>query len=292
MRKFLFNVIYFLLFLLVCNSILNYAGNKLYMSNYKKYSLNFRSYLLSDSHALPLKNMIEGYGVYNFSSGSESYYDMKRKLNFLIKNTLVDTVYINVDDHSLNNYRDRLNNLDRSVYYSTLSDYDNMVSYLRDKMIFHVAFFNPKKRTLLKRYISNYFVSSKNNKTPLDIKETRTWFELNTEERFASAKKRYEYQFSKTQKSTKLQHALEEIIQICEDNNIVLIGIKFPLTQEYAEFIEEDILVATDLFKKRKLKILDYSKIFEKEPQYFYDQDHLNKIGAKELISKMFVNDM
>ena len=60
-----------------------------------------------------------------------------------------------------------------------------------------------------------------------------------------------------------MQHALEKIIQICEDNNIVLIGVKFYCTREYAEFIENNFLVATD---------------------------HLNKKGANELISKMFVN--
>ena len=72
MKKFIKNITFFLLILVVLNVILWVAANKLYYGEYLDYSLNFNSYLVCDSHGLPLKNYTEKYGVYNFSGGSDS----------------------------------------------------------------------------------------------------------------------------------------------------------------------------------------------------------------------------
>ena len=126
MRKFIIKTIYFSFILIIINVILNHYGNNIYLNNYKNYSSKFNSFLLADSHGLPLKNYTEKNGVYNFSAGSDSYFDMKRKINFLLTQTKVDTIYITVDDHTLSPYREKTNNLDRSIYFSTINDYSNV----------------------------------------------------------------------------------------------------------------------------------------------------------------------
>ena len=86
MHKFLIKFFYFSIVLIITNTLLNHFGNKVYLAKYLNYSLNFNSFLLSDSHGLPLSNNTEKNGVYNFSASSDSYFDMKRKINLFPKN--------------------------------------------------------------------------------------------------------------------------------------------------------------------------------------------------------------
>lgn len=78
--------------------------------------------LLSDSHGAALGNLTEKINVYNFSMGSDSYFDMETKLIYLIKNSNVNKILIIVDDHTLSTYREKLNNIDRSSYYKSINE--------------------------------------------------------------------------------------------------------------------------------------------------------------------------
>lgn len=67
-----------------------------------------------------------------------------------------------------------------------------------------------------------------------------------------------------------------------------LIGLKFPLSKEYISAIENLTYGAEEVFKKYRLPIFDYEKIFIEEPEYFENQDHLNELGGSELVEKIF----
>ena len=111
--------------LMVLNVIMYYFGEKYYFKGYYEYSLAYDTYILADSHGLVLENDSEIYGAYNFSAASDSYIDMLRKIKYLARNTNIQKVYITVDHHTLSPYRERINNTDRSTFYSTSEDYDS-----------------------------------------------------------------------------------------------------------------------------------------------------------------------
>ncbi|XMO85260.1 hypothetical protein AAFN75_10720 [Algibacter sp. AS12] len=286
MQKFLVKFSCFFFLLILLNALLNHYGNKIYLASYKNYSTNFNSFLLSDSHGLPLSNNAEKNGIFNFSAGSDSYFDMKRKINFLLKRTCVDTIYLTVDDHTLSPYRERQNNLDRSIYFSTTNDYSNILLFLKEKIIFNIAFFHPKKRTLLKKYIISFFNTKKNdNKT---ITQNTSWDKKSKKEQINSSIIRFNSQFPGIKNSKALEQTLIEIIQLCKKENITLIGLKFPLSKEYINIMGHNTYGANKIFKDYNLKVLDFKNKFVLEDKYFLNQDHLNEEGGTQLIEILF----
>jgi len=286
MRKFIIKTIYFSFILIIINVILNHYGNNIYLNNYKNYSSKFNSFLLADSHGLPLKNYTEKNGVYNFSAGSDSYFDMKRKINFLLTQTKVDTIYITVDDHTLSPYREKTNNLDRSIYFSTINDYSNVFLFLKEKTVFNIAFLQPKKRTILKKYISSFFKMNDNGNSKT-ITNT-PWAKMSKKEQFNSSKNRFDSQFPTIDRSKLLEQTLLEIILLCKKNNIALIGLKFPLSQEYIEIMENQTYGASKIFNENGLKVLDFKSKLILEDKLFSNQDHLNDEGGIQFKNILF----
>ena len=86
MKRFIFNIISFVLLLLIINTIFFRITYKLYLQPYEDVSFKHEIYLLSDSHGEALGGL-DAYGIYNFSAGSDSYYDMQRRVEYLIIKT-------------------------------------------------------------------------------------------------------------------------------------------------------------------------------------------------------------
>jgi len=293
MKKFLYQTFFFCCILLTINFILYFIGERLYTGNYKEYSLNFNSYLLSGSHGNALNDNTEEFGVYNFSDHSDSYIDMKRKLKFLIKHTHIDTVYITVEDHTLSPYREYKNNLDRSKFYKIPSDYNYLFQYYIDKYVNnYLTLLSPKTGKVIKKY---YFTKLKNStffgKVNDSINIKKDFSKLSKEKKNERLLARYNEQYTFTEKSILLKQTLLEIIAICKKNNIVLIGVKFPLSKEYLELINGKSYGADKIFKKEGLLILDYKNEYISKTNYFLDEDHLNEKGGREFTKLLFAKD-
>lgn len=292
MKKFIKNISYFLILLFIINLALYYYGNKLYYNKYSSPSLEFDSYLLADSHGGRLYDFTEKYGVYNFSDGGDSYFDMYRKTLYLINNTKVDTIFITVDDHTLTPYREKLNNLDRSIKYCTKNDFNNFYSYLKEAYFnYYIMFFQPKVRSLIKLYFESKIKSIFSpNRNSSQKKRTIKWKMRTIADRIQSSQKRAELQFSEKEVSITLSKSLVDIINICNENSITLIGIKFPLASEYIQVLGNSTSHAQQLFKEKNLKVYDMRNIFINNSEYFENQDHLNKVGGKLFVDKLFSN--
>lgn len=106
----------FLSLLLICNTIVYLFAQDVYHESYNKVpDKSFDSFIFADSYGMALRDYGEEYNVYNFAMASDSYFDIKRKLSYLIRNDYqINTVYIGVDNHSLSTNREHMNNLDRS----------------------------------------------------------------------------------------------------------------------------------------------------------------------------------
>lgn len=90
-----------------------------------------------------------------------------------------------------------------------------------------------------------------------------------------------------------------QTIRLLEQNNKTVILIKFPLTEEYLEAVEETGMSITNFYKEESyllekfpnLYILDHQNIYKENKSLFSDSDHLNIQGA-ELFSKKINEDL
>ena len=290
MKKFIKHSLLFLLILLGINTIIYFAGRSLYFGDYSNVSTSFRSYLLADSHGLPLKNLTEKYGVYNFSAGSDSYFDMYRKVVYLIKNTAVDTIYITADDHTLGEYRENNNNSDRSVIFSVPDQFDSYYDYVKDRYIkYYIALFQPKLRYIIRSYlVSKLKAALQSGKQRSSNNKQSTWQAMDSNERMKFSQRRALTQFPDDKNSVNLEKNLTAIIKLCRQNNIVLIGVKFPLTSEYVKVTANKSYWADRVLTLSGYQVLDFSKFYSDNSDYFVDQDHLNETGGRNFVNLLF----
>jgi hypothetical protein len=289
MKQFLFKVIFILSIVLVFNLALFFLSQKLYFNEYTQFSLDYDSYLLADSHGVAaLSNLAEQYGIYNFSHGSDTYLDMYRKLTFLIDRKQIDTIYIVADEHALSPYRETTNNLDRSLYYSNPSEFDNYYEYFKANYIKkYLVIFQPK----IGDFIQSFIYAKIKNKIVNGINKTETWAEMSIDNRMKMAEIRVLEQFPSNDRSIRLEQTLLEIISTCKQNNITLIGIKFPLPLEYITTLGNRTYNIGNIFKSNNITILDYTRAFIYNNEYFNDADHLNELGRHEFI-KLLLEDI
>ena len=278
MKKFIINIISFIFILALLNLAVKLMLNDIYFRSYSEVELNKEVYLLADSHGEALGEF-HNQNIYNFSAASDSYFDLKRKLKYLIRNSNVKSIILTADDHTLSPYRNNLNNEDRSVYFTSGEDFSNPLEFLWERYVdFNLVILNPKYGPLLKSYLK-----SKLRPSSLEQNSDK-WSDLSEDAKKQAALKRFEKQFTYKNQSSTLRSEMREIISLCQQNNINIIGIKFPLSEVYNETIGENSFGAEEEFRKRRVNILNFNKTDSfKSQTLFKDQDHLNKRGAKLL---------
>lgn len=277
MKKFLINgFIFFLIFSLL--NIPFYAiVDKVYWRYYKNVKTDFNKFIFADSHGIRLR--AEMHGFFNFSAGSDNYADMLRKLNYLRRKTQVDTVIISAEDHTLSNYREILNNKDRSAHYTNHRDYDNIYQYWKEKYIKnYYVLLNSKQRDIVYTYLKKNLFGKKVSEN--EIK--KEWLDYSEEERILKATSRAKTQFNKYKKSEVVEKSLRNLIETCLENNIYIVGVKFPLTKLYMEIINDQSFYADSVFLEYNIPVYDFTKLYVDRDDYFVDQDHLNREGSKE----------
>jgi len=283
MRKFIIDVFKFLVILLIFNGLCYFFATRYYYKGYgqipnKRYS----KFIMADSHGLPIGKFSEQFNVYNFSAGSDSYFDIKRKIRYLLKKDYdVKVVYITVDDHMLSPYRESTNNLDRSVFLTSIIDYDTYISYLKEKVIkYYFPIFQPKIGSVFRSYLKSKIRKNVNeNKISAD---NNYWWKLPENQKKILADNRIQSHFCSKNKSEILEKELLEIINLCQDNDIELIGVKFPLTRTYLKSLGTSNYGADELFYSNGLKVIDQKSVFVDNDEYFFNQDHLNTQGGKK----------
>lgn len=291
MKKFILRILVFLGIILSFNFFLfQYSYDNYYGKYYKKPNAKYKSFLFADSHGAYLGKITQKYDVYNFSSPSESYLDIKRKLNYLIDQKYkIDTVYISLDDNLFSQSRDLSNNNDKSIIYTSKNDYSNLFIYYWDRFFkFYFPIFNTKISSFIK---ANTFASiisliSPKSKSVVNI-HLKDWYKLEDNIKKQESLKRKDNMFS-IEKSIISEKNLIEIISICKNKNIKIIGIKFPLTRSFIKEIDQIPYSPSQIFIKYKIPFLDFEKLYVKKDFYFTDQDHLNEIGGKEFVKIVF----
>lgn len=278
MHTFFRNIVLFIIPLLLINLWFYSIVYTLYLQEYEKVDLNYKTYFLADSRGTPLLKEDSLHSFYNFSAPSDSYEDMDRKLNFLIENSAIERLVITVDDHTLSKYREQSNNEDRSIYFANVSSFKEIYGLFKDKYLNRFfPLLSPKGRDI----IISYF--SKKEKG----KKTQEWSAISEVNRLERCKIRIAYQFPNDEKSEILNKSLQEIIKSCKDNNIKLYGLKLPLAKEYIQAQGDKSYGADNIFLDENIKFIDFTKEYWFQESFFFNEDHLNKIGGADLTKRL-----
>ncbi|MCH7398714.1 hypothetical protein MM236_11985 [Belliella sp. DSM 107340] len=286
LKLFLKQVFVFLLVLSIVNVLLFFLISGFYIKDYEEVDLNYSEFLLADSHGTPLGDFTEIHDVHNFSSQSDSYLDMERKLQFLIRNTKVHRVYISVDDHTLSTTREDQNNLDRSSFYTDQNDFPSYRAYFFNKYLkYYCIFLNDRYSLIIKNFLQDeLFDYSKWG----GVRSKAAWEDLNIPEQEKQSLDRIENYFVDSIPSKEMTMALERIIKICKLNKIDLVGLKFPLSKTYYGMLGEESYGADSLFIRNKLIVVDFDDLFLEQDSLFRDMDHLDRDGGEIFADILF----
>jgi len=280
MRRFIKNSLHFAMYVVLINFVCFVVVKITYYDEYSAFDGSYGTYLFSDSHGHQLDSLTESIGIYNFSDPSDSYEDMFRKIKYTVANSEVKKIILSADLHNLSTYREEHNNLDRSAIYATKADYKYSFGQFKERYFRrYVPLLNGKSRDALLLELKSLI--------PQTIAPVPLWSEKSNMERLADAKKRTDIHFEGSERSKKMEELLLQITTLCQENNIELQGILFPLTPEYRSEKKGRGYDAAALLSQQNVHILDYSSLFENRSDYFRDQDHLNDFGAAAFVKQL-----
>ncbi|GGD30235.1 hypothetical protein [Flavobacterium orientale] len=280
MRKFIKKIVLFFAFFILINAIIYFLFINDTHNDYNDFNKNGSVYLMADSHGEALKKYPDDFGIVNFSYESDSYFDIERKLNFLIKETNIKKIVISIDNHCFSNYRENINNIDKSIYFESVCS-DNASAYenFKNKYIrYYFPVFNSNSPTIIKIDIFKMLSNRKQGSANL-----KNWNSLTESEKTKQSISRLEVQFESKKNSQKLLDHFAKIISIANKNKVEIIAIKFPISKNYYKnLMKFDSLNVDHLLKDKKIKIIDFQKVYFDNDTFFSDADHLNDIGGLE----------
>jgi hypothetical protein len=247
------------------------------------------SFMMGDSHAGVIRQQdLDRLNTTNFAFNSESYFDVYNKLHYLSDRFRVDTLYLCVDNHTLSMYRQSWTNRARSIYFSDFKHYTDYYNIsrrdyiLKKYLYFRFPLFDTSHSKVLKEKIGSVLRGEKPGNY-----DTYDFSKVAVERRIERSRQRISTQFPEEPASVLLTGCLEEIISLCRAEEIVLIGVKFPLTREFYEELGDRSYKADSIFELHHLPVLDYSRVYLDSISYFRDQDHLNHKGSAKFVRLM-----
>lgn len=276
MRAFFLSIIDYILIILALNFVIYFHWNgkvESYTADINKH-FNYNTFLFADSHGNCLHKKANYFHINNLSSSSDSYEDIRRKLEYLLlKNTEIDTIVISVDPHMLSTYRENKNN---DMYSATLSK-----PYMK-----YFPSLIGQYTTSIPGLIQIWF-NSQNNLQAND--SAHNYAMLTNEVRSTGIMIRFKDQFKRHKKSSHLRGELEQIISICKENDIKIFGLKFPLVREYAYMAEGSNFGADKIFYEQDIPVIDCQNLIFDYSMY-KDQDHLTEEGGYILLGVISKN--
>lgn len=304
MKKFLKSLLYFLLLWCVVNFIVYRLI--VYPEVYQEYEIrysdaeleSFNKYIMADSRGWRLTKgnptveaKLKANKTLNLSYGSDSYFDILFKLKYLLaKGITLDTLYISADEHMISKYRLKANNRYRSIKMADYKTYSAFFKITRAEFVIrkyllpYFPLIKPDNSKLIREYL--YSKIRHDNRAKNEIK----WAMIPEKEKNARCHTRFDSHFPDNYFSVKLCNALKSIIQLARDNNIKVVGVKFPVAPNYLELLNHLPFHSLTVFNTYNVKVLDFQSIMDND-NYFSNQDHVNRIGALRVAEIMFENE-
>ena len=245
--------------------------------------LHARVIIFGDSHADQITEGMLPDGVVNLSFGGDSLKDICLKLEYVLeRSNSIRTVILPADYHHFFRYRLVSNNkayvriISQQVSFRRLYPSEGSLPLWLEHISRFPAFDNNAyvfTRKKFMTYLRSVFLHKMTAKE-LD------WKKLSEEGRGMRAQRRSHDQFSEGM-SPECMRVFEDILRLCQDHNIKVLAVRYPLTVEYRRAMAtSELKEVDDFFRKLDgLNLLDLSALID-DPAFFSSADHVNSLGA------------
>jgi hypothetical protein len=280
MKHFIKQFLYFILSFLLINLLFyKFIFNPAILDNYifnKNKIKDYNLFLVGDSHGAYLADVPGENKIFNFSNTSENYLDMYLKVKYLTTIlTKDDTILLEIDNHGLSSYRNGFGRVRENIIYvndfAGIEDSAINWSFYFKKYTKFIPMLEPIYNKSILKYISLQLAESNNSDDFSKVPEL---------EKNKLYRARFVQQFFKKEPSYQQKKYLIQIIELCRQSNITLIGIKFPITKGYWNIIKEEDFGIDAFWRSNNLPFLDFHDLFFDKDNFFCDVDHLNNLGA------------
>ncbi len=296
MKRFLLRAGIFLAILVIGNLLV--AASVLWPEYYGRYLQDFdrleaRSYtvvLLADSHGGDVpQDALDRLNIINLGEGSDNYADMHVKLRWLLRNdTPITTILLSADGHLTRGHREVSNNRDRSVLLATTKDALEILD-MRRGIFWRKKYIEPylpvtssAHGLFLRKYLSGAIRPNK----PLQP----DWVSMGHRRRSLWGQQRFENHYQSGTSEDSIQD-LTQLVEYAESKGIGVVGIQYPLTEEYLEHASAVQNLSWEVFNDFGYPVLDFRAAFSGRPALFRNPDHLNREG-QQLFGELLVRNL
>jgi len=292
----LFSAIFFVLLQYIVIQGNPYLGRKVkYFKQLKHVKDSKASYLiLGDSQPAKISQELLGDQIYNLAEGSDSAHEMYLKLVYALKNNphikgiLLNSAY-NVfgEERMITNNRLYIKAFTDAKTYEELYGEPFESDALTHTLKNRVPALDPNAYVFARRKIMDA-VLNLFRKDDAVTKQAANWAEVPEEARRATIAYRTKTTLSNIRNDSFIL-TFHKIFALCETRNIEVIGIRYPLTEEYLrearhyELSEVDAILHNMPFSG----FFDYRDLIT-DIRHFANADHLNQNGIKILVKTIF----
>jgi hypothetical protein len=251
--------------------------------------------ILGDSHA---QNAIAantlGPEYFSLAQGGDNIRQIFLKLDYAIRQKPgIRYLLIPLDYHTFSWHRYKNMNFDQDL------DYTRNIRLIAD--LYDVAVASVFVRSLIHllplasadNWEKYFYLLTRAN--PNELISERNYDESTPFEKEVSARRRVKGHLGKQIVYDELVGVMDRLIAFCGSHNLKIIGIRYPLSAEYARYASHfDIGRIERIFQARRdhfFMILNYVDIFNGYPCYFLNADHLNPQGAL-IFTRILARDM
>ena len=238
---------------------------------------------LGDSHVETIKHLDLSENVGNLAFGADGINEMYIKvLTMLNYNENLKYIFIATEPQLFNNSISS-NSTFLNKYLLNIDDTLNVYNKSKLNLVTEripLSNDNYLKFVLNKIYSIFKFDTAGNKKD---------WDELTDSERIETASRTGKLDHNSIMTKKDCIDTYKKIVSICKSNNIKVIGIRFPVNEHYINQCKKEDIIKVDSFIRglNLIKHLDYSNRIT-SPEYFHDEDHLNKRGVEKLSDIIF----
>lgn len=254
--------------------------------------------ILGDSRAEKIEEAVLGPGFTNLAHASDGVKDMHAKLRFLLRTgARPDVVLLQCDWHMFSMYRVHMNNRNRGLAFST---YDDGSAVYQCSLIEHVVnrylvrwipLIDPGNSGIFQsKLAAALFGETGGPQNWTAVAGTGRWDTMSPDRARARVNWRYTQFFSEPWVPENAQ-AMVDLVRLCQENDIRVIGIRYPVVPSLQAMIDAtDLTAIRGFYEALGIAILDFSQVI-RDPALFQDQDHLNSAGV-EVFSRILRDQM
>ena len=294
--------------------------NSIYINTIEKDRLEIRKKLEWQEHKETLSNAALDYAFwgdshtkcglnpeyiensFNFGNDGENYIETYFKIRKLTEeeNIKVESIILQLDTHTFSSTLLANNRLFNKLYYKDYMSLKDFASLTEKNYL--VIFFESEMRIIGNgTKVIDYLIKGPDSKVlKLGWQKNTKDFSKNKDSTLTAKKYTRHFEKDLVLIENKIFDYFQKTLKIASENQIKIVFIKYPVSNEYDNELKRNNLPRDDYYKELFARIdetttdyivLDYYDLFFEHPEYLNDSDHLNYIGS-EILSQKVADDL